>query len=275
MSKKLPAFQFYPGDWRKDPAVQACSIGARGFWFEMLCLMHESEERGFLLVGGHPPDISTLARLTGTSKAECQGYLKELEDRKVFAKDEKGVVFCKRIVRDEAARQKNIEDGKKGGNPMLITKPTDKAWVKGEDKATADSKNGSSSSPSNSVSSASANSTSDSKATAFMDWWHQEYQTRFKQKYVVSIKETFIARQLSETLDLSLLQECAARFFDTPDDFVLNAGFTITIFATRINRLAMGEVHSRLTPTQIRNLKKLEDWKNSRNMGEKDQDKIQ
>lgn len=27
---KLPAFQFYPGDWRKDPNLCRCSHAAKG-----------------------------------------------------------------------------------------------------------------------------------------------------------------------------------------------------------------------------------------------------
>ena len=44
--KKLPALQFYPGDWRKDLGVQSLSFHDRGVWFEMLMLMHDSENRG-------------------------------------------------------------------------------------------------------------------------------------------------------------------------------------------------------------------------------------
>jgi hypothetical protein len=40
---KLPALQWYPADWRKDPGVQALSLHDRMVWFEMLMLMHESE----------------------------------------------------------------------------------------------------------------------------------------------------------------------------------------------------------------------------------------
>ena len=29
---KRPAFQFYPSDWRKDMALQSCSVAARGLW---------------------------------------------------------------------------------------------------------------------------------------------------------------------------------------------------------------------------------------------------
>ena len=50
MPKKLPAFQFYPGDWMKDPSLRSCSLPARGLWIDLLCLMHESPVRGFLML---------------------------------------------------------------------------------------------------------------------------------------------------------------------------------------------------------------------------------
>ena len=31
---KLPAFQFYPGDWRKDPNLCRCSHAAKGVWID-------------------------------------------------------------------------------------------------------------------------------------------------------------------------------------------------------------------------------------------------
>ncbi len=43
---KLPSFQFYPGDWMKDPALRSVSLEARGLWMDMLCLLFESVRRG-------------------------------------------------------------------------------------------------------------------------------------------------------------------------------------------------------------------------------------
>ncbi len=43
---KLPSFQFYPGDWMKDPSLRSVSLEARGLWMDMLCLLFESVRRG-------------------------------------------------------------------------------------------------------------------------------------------------------------------------------------------------------------------------------------
>lgn len=72
---KLPAFQFYPGDWRKDPGVQSLSFHDRGVWHEMLCLMHESEERGKLTLNGSGREEQRCAIADGAEHeaAECGG----------------------------------------------------------------------------------------------------------------------------------------------------------------------------------------------------------
>ena len=59
---KLPAIQFYPGDWHKDQGVQALDLLQRGAWFELLLMMHDSDERGVLLVNGQPMPDAVIAR---------------------------------------------------------------------------------------------------------------------------------------------------------------------------------------------------------------------
>jgi hypothetical protein len=64
---KRPAFQWYPGDWRRDTALQSCSIAARGLWVEMLNLMHDGEPYGHLTAGG--VQLTTHARTRESSVA--------------------------------------------------------------------------------------------------------------------------------------------------------------------------------------------------------------
>ena len=63
-SGRLPAFQFYPADWRKDPGVQSLDYETRGIWWEIICLLHESDERGVLLLNGKPMPEDALCRLS-------------------------------------------------------------------------------------------------------------------------------------------------------------------------------------------------------------------
>ena len=122
---KLPAFQFYPGDWLKDPAVRSVSLAARGLWIDMLCLMHESSRRGYLQhETGGPVLPEQLARMAGCDTAQVESLLSELESVGVFSRAERGVIYSRRMSRDEAIRAVRSEAGKlgapygiKGGRP--------------------------------------------------------------------------------------------------------------------------------------------------------------
>lgn len=119
---KRPSFQFYAGDWLKDPAVRAVSLAARGLWIDMLCLMDQSPRRGFLQhVSGQPVSAMQLARMTGCSPDEVLPLLQELDNAGVFSSTDNGIVFSRRMTRDERKRQLCAEAGKKGGgNPTFI-----------------------------------------------------------------------------------------------------------------------------------------------------------
>lgn len=119
---KLPSFQFYPGDWLKDPAVRSVCLEARGLWIDMLCLMHESVRRGFLQhASGKPVTPDQLARMTGCSTEQVSRLLQELETSGVFSRSPHGIIYSRRILRDEKKRRLCQKAGKKGGNPVLLT----------------------------------------------------------------------------------------------------------------------------------------------------------
>lgn len=116
MAKK-PAFQFYPGDWMKDPELRSVSISARGLWIDMLCLMFESNERGYLLINSKVPSEIQLARMVGCTGEELSCALDELKDAGVLSQTGIGVLFSRRLVRDAELSNKRSKCGKKGGNP--------------------------------------------------------------------------------------------------------------------------------------------------------------
>jgi hypothetical protein len=119
---KLPAFQFYPGDWMKDPSLRSVSFAARGLWVDMLCLMFEGGfKRGFMChPNGKAITTPQLCRIVGGSAEEILPLLDELEATGVFSKTENGVIFSRRMVRDEERRKLLSDAGKRGGgNPKL------------------------------------------------------------------------------------------------------------------------------------------------------------
>lgn len=114
---KRPAFQFYPGDWRRDMALQFCSIAARGLWIEMLGLMHDAEPYGFLALNGKPIGPDALASRIGISDSECYALLQELEAAAVFSRDDNGTIYSRRMVRETNRSTTGTENGKLGGRP--------------------------------------------------------------------------------------------------------------------------------------------------------------
>lgn len=114
-----PWLKFYPSDWRADPALRMCSIGARGLWMEMLCVMHEANPRGTLLINGRPLSSRQIASLAGGTIDEVDGYLCELEEAGVFSRTGDGTIFSRRMQRDAEKEVTDKANGGKGGNPAL------------------------------------------------------------------------------------------------------------------------------------------------------------
>ncbi len=118
---KMPAFQFYPSDWRSDPGVQSLSYHERGVWFEMLCMMHESSQRGKLLLNGKAMPIDALARALGLLKQDTEIVVEKLIEYGVASRNPKNsVIFSRRMVKDEHLRNVRKKCGEMGGNPNLV-----------------------------------------------------------------------------------------------------------------------------------------------------------
>ena len=125
-NQKRPSFQFFPGDWRRDSALQSCSVGARGLWIEMMCIMHDGTPYGHLRVGGKDILPPVLARMVGASLEEVEGWLEELEQAGVFSRTETGTIYSRRMVRDEEIRQKRAAGGVKSLDNPNVPRPKKK-----------------------------------------------------------------------------------------------------------------------------------------------------
>ncbi len=119
MSKKLPAIQFYIGDWRKDPGVQSLDYEIRGVWFEILMLMHESNTRGLLLLNNQKMPTKALSQLLGLDNNKTKQIISKLLSYGVASTDEKtGALYCRRMLRDENLRKVRADAGKLGGSKI-------------------------------------------------------------------------------------------------------------------------------------------------------------
>lgn len=99
---KAPAFQFYTGDWLKDPQLSMCSPSTRGVWMDLLCAMHELGRCG--QVTG---TVEQLCRLCRCTAAEMSAALTELESTKTATTSDRNgtvTVICRRMQREYKER---------------------------------------------------------------------------------------------------------------------------------------------------------------------------
>ena len=114
---KLPYMKFYPADWIKDPALQACSDSTRGIWINLLARMWEVEPRGILTVTS-----TELCRIANTNKRNSNLFIHENEVHKfadITKKDDTYTITSRRLIRDEIERErerKKKEEQRRGGN---------------------------------------------------------------------------------------------------------------------------------------------------------------
>ncbi|MGH6830176.1 MAG: hypothetical protein ACREDG_03375, partial [Methylocella sp.] len=74
---------------------------------------------GHVMVGKRACVADDLARLTGESTVGVSALLAELEQSGVFSRTGKGIIYSRRMVRDEKRAKISAENGKLGGNPSL------------------------------------------------------------------------------------------------------------------------------------------------------------
>jgi hypothetical protein len=119
-----PWFKFYPSDWRGDPKLRACSAVSRLLWLEMFCLSHEAEPYGYVLVSGHAPTPSQLAAIAGLTVRQVTASLAELEAAGVFSRNELGVIYSRRMVRDRATAERRAAGGGKSLEHPHVPRPS-------------------------------------------------------------------------------------------------------------------------------------------------------
>jgi len=112
--RERPWMKFYPADWRADPMLRACAPLARYVWLEMIGMMHEAEPYGHLVFNGQPMQPAMLARVIGVDRGDVEEGLAELELNGVFSRTGEGIIFSRRMVKDEQKHEKLSRMGRKG-----------------------------------------------------------------------------------------------------------------------------------------------------------------
>jgi hypothetical protein len=131
MTADRPWMKFNPKRWRTDEALRMCGAAARGLWMELICIMHEAEPYGHLLVRGKQPHDRLLSVMVGVPLGELPSLLSELEENEVFSRNEDGIIFSRGMVRDEETHQQSSMFGKKGAAAKLRKEKAEKLASRG------------------------------------------------------------------------------------------------------------------------------------------------
>lgn len=117
---KLPAFQFYTGDWMKDPSLSMCSPATRGIWIDLLCAMHELDRSG--QVTGTTDQLARICRCTASEMSAAIAELKDTKTAQISERDGRITVTSRRMSRecherDSARERKQNQRSKSAGPP--------------------------------------------------------------------------------------------------------------------------------------------------------------
>lgn len=106
--------KFYWSNWLGHINLRLCSVAARGFWMDVLCIAADNDPVGYVEETG-PAFTEMMCRVSGLRKKQVEKYTKELEKRGVFQRDRRGRIFCPRMVHDNKKLQEAIASGRRGG----------------------------------------------------------------------------------------------------------------------------------------------------------------
>lgn len=123
---------FYVGDWLKAPDIQSLPYELKGLWFEMMCFMWESRERGVLLYSHE--ELSRLLRLP---EVLLEQKLQQLYSKGIYStREHDGAIFSRRMVRDQEIRELRTKAGSLGGRRTF-----DKHFAQAKVEAKCESEN--------------------------------------------------------------------------------------------------------------------------------------
>lgn len=136
---RRPSFQFYPADWLANRKLRKAAWADRGLWIDLMCQFHDSDEYGIIReslgeiarsVGCHVNQLQSLIRqeiLKGAPKGKMTEPLIDIDKHKtshlILDAQEGPCWFSSRMLRDEFYRQRDVENGRLGGNPQLKPPP--------------------------------------------------------------------------------------------------------------------------------------------------------
>jgi len=114
-----PYIPLYVNDYLSEETLVGADLFDHGVWFCMMLLMAKSERRGYLCKkdGTALTVEEVVERCPKTQYGNVAEAIERLRVRETVSIDADGVMYCRRMVKDEEERKKKTEWGKLGGQP--------------------------------------------------------------------------------------------------------------------------------------------------------------
>lgn len=124
-SKDLPWYKMYAKDWSGDVELRLCTPGARGLLADIMSLCHFGNPYGYLTRrNGERYSDAELCQILHYKPNEYRKLYAELLKRERVIENGAGP-YVPRLVKEREKLLAASEYGSRGGNPALVTLPTD------------------------------------------------------------------------------------------------------------------------------------------------------
>lgn len=115
--------KFWWQDWMRDPALRSCCVAARGLWMDMLAIAHDGKPYGHVTINGRPATPKQIATISGVTEKHAASLLQELEEAGVFSRTHDGIIFSRRMLKDQEAAEHGREAISRRWGTSTKTKP--------------------------------------------------------------------------------------------------------------------------------------------------------
>jgi hypothetical protein len=236
--RSLPWLQFYTADWESD-SIAGCTLAAQGLWLRLICVMHTSRSYGCLESDGKPiPDELLFRRLGCVSIEEYRGLLAELFSAGVPSRRPDGVIYSRRMVRDQQARDATaarVRRHRERSNGLVT--PMSQGEVRSQRSEVRDR--------TESKRAAKPARPADPRSKAFVDFASRSYQRKHGQAPNWTGKDsqnlTALLRQ-NQTLTPSELERRWNHYTASTEPFTEKQGDSLAYFCTKFDSFIDGPI---------------------------------
>ena len=117
MSRRLRWSRFWWADWINESGLRMAGLEAAGVWMYMLAFMAvDGDPPGYLQQNSRGLSVNDVAKIVGADPKVVRRCMRKLETYGVYSRDENGVIYSRRLVRDFAKFEQASADGKRGGS---------------------------------------------------------------------------------------------------------------------------------------------------------------